>query len=303
MSPVLGLTTCYQYADPSQEWKFNAADKSLQNQANPTLCAALDGSGSAVVLAPCNPRDPAQLFLFDAALSHVKNVGAEHACRAKARAGEQCYECLDREASASHTLDAWDCKSAGDHEAANQQWTYAPAAGSGEWGHIAFTASALPGDCLTALAPAPSPPPGGSVAEFHEYGPDAAGTTVAFLSNYGTSASDAGVVAYNRGTFYLSNHSVVLVRTLAGGSPRVVFNSSNVSDTGGPTSAQLSTLDAMLGDGRASASTAASSAATWSAYSVLTTTGMMTLYFFRAISSHPSTRSPYTILNLVINHR
>ena len=111
-------------------------------------------------------------------------------------------------------MDAWDCKSKGDKMQANQQWKLGVTEDlsmESTFTQIVYADSPLPGDCLTVVtAGPPAPSPNGTVAEYHEYS-DEEGNLVTFLSNFGTSRADSGVVEYRGGSLYLSNHSVVVV--------------------------------------------------------------------------------------------
>ena len=290
--PTLGLNTCYQYADPKQQWAFDATTGSLKSQANSSLCVALSYATKSVILAECDATSPDQKWTYDAALMHVKNTGARHPCRAKGAKGK-CYDCLDKETNRA-ILDAWDCKTKDSAFQENQQWKLGTSVFNNGFTQIVYAASALPGECLSIVPAPPAPAPAGGVAEYHEYGPDASGRIVAFLSNFGTSFADAGVVTYRGSSFFLSNHSVVVVSvdttaTGANAAPTLLFNSSDINDTGGPTR-----LETMLDDGRATRSPAVP-VSSWSAYQEPIGTGLKTF-----VGAHDA--PPHEQLNLTDNN-
>ena len=292
--PGLGMVTCYQYSEPNQQWAFDATTGSLKAQANSSLCVALSYATKSVVLAECDTTSPDQKWTYDAALMHVKNTGAEHPCRAKGAEG-QCYDCLDRETGGA--LDAWDCKAKDVDDPANQQWKLGTGSSTNRessFTQIVYAASVLPGECLSIVAAPPAPAPAGDVAEYHEYGPDASGRIVAFLSNFGTSFADAGAVTYRGSSFFLSNHSVVIVSVEnsinnPNAAPMLLFNSSDINDTGGPTH-----LAEMLDTGRATRS-ASVPVSGWTAYQEPIGMGLKTV-----VGAHNA--PPHEQLNLTDNN-
>ena len=175
-SLMLATTTCYQYADPTQQWSVQLAPSAgtLTSAEDAKQCvdAAKPASVGAVELVACAASSSSQQWTFNKTTGRVASTDGSFPCLSPhAPKGSKCHRCLDF--AESGKVDIWDCKESSDPQADNQVWVLVPETSSsstaGGEGGAKLQPHRTSGDCLTAT-PAPAPTPGHTTGvEVHEY--------------------------------------------------------------------------------------------------------------------------------------